>query len=124
MKNALRILAAATCAVSILPATASAEGNPVRGRQLFSQCAACHAINGQNKVGPALNGVVGRRAGTAARFSYSPALARANIVWNDAALDTYLAAPAKMLRGTRMTIGVARPADRADLIAYLKSIPR
>jgi cytochrome c len=120
----LRLLTAACTACVMLPTVASAEGNPVRGRQLFNQCAACHSVTGQNKVGPALNGVVGRRAGAVPAFSYSPAMAAAKIVWNDKTLDSYLAAPTTMLRGTRMTIGVARAPDRADIISYLRTLTR
>ena len=93
-----------------------------RGRQLFAQsCAACHDP-GRNKAGPMLGGVVGRRAGTVAGFSYSGALRDAGIAWSDDNLDRWLADPRAFLPGARMPIKVPDAAARRDLISYLKSL--
>lgn len=100
-----------------------AEGNDAApGRALFAQrCAACHSlVAGQNRVGPSLAGVVGRKAGTAAGFRYSPALARSPIVWDRKALDGFLTNSNAAVPGNRMPLaGLPRPADRAALIAFL-----
>ena len=72
--------------------------------------------------GPPLNGVVGRRAGAVAGYRYSDALANSGITWTDEALDEYLSGPIKAVRGTRMTISVTKSEDRANIIAYLKSL--
>jgi cytochrome c len=72
-------------------------------------------------MGPHLQGLFGRKAGTieGAHF-YSDALKESGIVWDEATLDSYLAAPTKAVPGTTMMIGVPDAQQRADLIAYLK----
>lgn len=90
------------------------------GAQLFQQrCAVCHSVGGKGgKIGPDLKGVVGRRAGSTA-FAYSPALKKAPITWSAKSLDTYLAAPSKMVPGTRMTVAIPNARDRGAIIGYL-----
>jgi cytochrome c len=72
-------------------------------------------------MGPNLHGLFGRRAGAVAGFNYSPAVKESNIVWNAETLDQFLAAPTRMVPGTRMVTRVADPARRAALIAYLNA---
>jgi len=92
----------------------------VHGEQVYVRCMACHAL-ANDRVGPHHCGLFGRLAGSVPNFDYSPAMKRANIVWNDKTLDQFLAAPLKMVPGSSMTYdGVADPKDRSDLIAYLK----
>ena len=93
-----------------------------RGQLLFLQCKACHNINAgePDKLGPNLHGIVGAKAGARANFAYSAAMQASGLVWNAATLDSYLAAPAKKVPGTKMTFGgVAAEADRIAIIAYL-----
>ncbi|WP_181763354.1 cytochrome c family protein [Mesorhizobium sp. B2-4-15] len=99
-----------------------AEGNADRGKTIFNRCTACHSVTGQDKVGPHLNGIVGRKAGSVAGAHYSKALVNAAITWDDASLDAFLTAPAKFVPGTSMTVSVPNKTDRDDLIAYLKSL--
>ena len=122
MLNVLRLIlsVAAVCIAGL--AAASMVGNPVRGQQIFNRCSGCHSVEGENKSGPFLNGVVGREAATVAKYRYSPALSNSGLTWTEEALDEYLAGPTKAVRGTRMTISVSREQDRADIIAYLKSL--
>jgi len=97
----------------------------VRGKLLFLQCGACHAVtpNATAKVGPNLSGVYGRKAGAAAGFKYSPALTKAALTWDEGNLDKWLAAPAKLVPGTIMLFpGLAKPEDRKAVIAYLKTV--
>jgi cytochrome c len=78
---------------------------------------------GQNKIGPSLFGVVGRKTGTVPGFNYSPANAGANLTWDPATLDKYLESPRAMMPGTKMTFGgVKDPEKRANLIAYLATL--
>ena len=107
------------------PALAAPAGDPVRGKQVFAQCATCHAVvSGQNHVGPSLAGVVGRPAANTPGFTYSAAMQASHIVWNEPVLSAYLEAPAKVVAGTKMGYaGLADPQKRADVIAYLKTKP-
>lgn len=103
---------------------ALADGDAARGQTLFARCSACHTVTQQNKLGPHLSGVFGRVAGTVAGYSYSKAMAAYAKPWDDTSLDTFLAGPNKAVPGTKMTAGtVANPQDRADIIAYLKTVP-
>lgn len=121
MKHTNRLLVSASLFV-ICSTPVLAEGDAVRGQQTFNRCSACHSVDGTSKSGPALNGVFGRNAGAVEGYNYSAPLKASNITWNDETLETYLAGPSKMVRGTRMTISVARPEDRANIIAYLKTL--
>ncbi|OYU77853.1 MAG: cytochrome c family protein [Alphaproteobacteria bacterium PA3] len=99
------------------------EGDLANGRRQFAKCRSCHVIEkgGDNRVGPALHGVFGRTAGTAAGFTYSPALKGAGFVWDADKLNQWLADPKGFLPGNRMTfVGLKQEKDRRDVIAYIK----
>ncbi|MFM5883804.1 MAG: c-type cytochrome [Novosphingobium sp.] len=87
-----------------------------------ARCGSCHSLDA-NRIGPAHRGVVGRKAGTAVGFTYSPALARSGIVWNEANLDRWLQGPQKMVPGAKMYFALRSSAERAAIIGYLKSQP-
>ena len=104
------------------PATGAAA-EIAQGRRLFIRCAACHAIapTTQVKIGPNLQGVFGRRAGTLAGFNYSAAMRSSTIRWDEATLDRWLQRPQTVVPGTTMAFaGLTNPADRRALIAYLR----
>jgi cytochrome c len=89
----------------------------------FTQCALCHSIDGSNGTGPTLKGIIGRKSGTVAGFRYSRAMRSAAIVWDEASLDRYLTDPQALVPGNIMPFsGVADEAQRAELIAYLKTL--
>lgn len=89
----------------------------------FATCGVCHSVApGQNMIGPSLAGVVGRRAGTASGFAYSPAMRGANITWNDGTLDRYLADPAAVVPGGSMPAPGVDATQRRAIIAYLKTL--
>jgi cytochrome c len=93
------------------------------GQSTFAACSACHSINGSEGLGPHLNGVIGRKAGSLAGFNYSPAMKRANIVWDAQALDKFLADPQQALPGNRMPFsGLSDAAKRADIAVYLGTL--
>jgi cytochrome c len=107
------------------------EGDPVAGERMFRQCGACHQLGeGQHRVGPSLHGVLGRQAGTAEGFRYSPdlvALGEVGVVWDEELLDEYLEDPVEFLKemlgkprvATRMPNKFPREQMRRDIIAYL-----
>lgn len=103
-------------------AGAQLSGNPVNGQRIFAQCATCHSVEpGQNRVGPSLHGIVGRQAGTIPGFRYSDANRTSGITWTEQEMFNYLENPRARIPGTIMSfVGLRRPQDRADVIAYLK----
>jgi cytochrome c len=104
---------------------AAAAGDPAAGKSVFQQiCSICHSVQpAQNKIGPTLFGIVGRKSGTVAGYSYSPANMGANTTWDTASLDKYLEAPRTVMPGTKMAYGGLKdPEKRVNLIAYLATL--
>ena len=104
-----------------LPAPYDAA-DPVHGKRVFGQCASCHTAvsGGPNMTGPNLYGIFGRKAGSAAGFSYSDALKAANFTWDAPRLNAWLTNPRAVAAGTKMSfMGLPDAKDRADVIAYL-----
>lgn len=99
-------------------------GNATGGENTFKQCALCHSAKaGENKIGPTLFGIVGRKAGTSAGYNFSPANKASGITWSEQALFDYLENPRAKMPGTKMGYaGLKKPQDRANLIAYLKTL--
>ncbi len=94
------------------------------GEKVFGKCKACHKLDGKNGTGPALNGVIDRDVGSFAGFTYSPAMAEKPGNWTIDEIDAFLAAPKAYVKGSKMGFaGLKKPEDRADVIAYLQSIP-
>jgi cytochrome c len=105
-------------------ATAALAADPAAGEKIFkTQCGICHAVAaGENRIGPTLFGVVGRRAGSAPGFNYTADHKKLDITW-DAALDKYLTNPHAMVPDTSMVYaGLKDDAPRADLVAYLETL--
>jgi cytochrome c len=99
-----------------------AQGDPDKGATVFKRCAACHVVDKpQNRVGPSLHGLFGRKAGSVEGFKYSDAMKNADITWDEAQLDKYLENPKGDIPGNKMAFpGLKKPEERADVIAYLK----
>ena len=110
-----------------LPTVVSAQdGDAVLGKKIFKKCKICyHVDKPQKKMGPSLQGVIGRTAGTWGPFNYSEAMSQAGadgLVWTVETLDQYLIKPKAMVPGTRMPFGGLKDKqDRANLIAYIRS---
>lgn len=107
----------------LVSGTALADGDPAAGKKIFNQCSVCHSvIKGKHALGPSLNGVVGRKAGTADGFkNFSPAMKKADIVWTEDNLEKYLADPKGFIPGNRMIFsGLKKDDDRDNVIAFLK----
>ncbi len=92
------------------------------GRKLFATvCAECHSLEG-SKVGPPLEGVVGRAAGSVPGYPYSTALGHARLVWSAATLDKWLAGPDAFIPGALMPYRLPDALRRQDIIAYLQTL--
>jgi cytochrome c len=97
--------------------------DPAAGEKDFAACKACHRVGegAKSNIGPTLNGVVGRQAGSVEGFTYSDALKDAGLTWDEATLTEYLKNPKAKVPGTKMAFaGVKDDAKIADIIAYLK----
>lgn len=117
-----RLALLATAALALAAPGARAQ-DAAAGKQVFAQCAACHSIDGTNGAGPSLQGIDGRKAGIFPGFRYSRALKNAGYAWDAKMLDAYIADPQKALPGNVMPFsGVPDAKQRADLIAYLKTL--
>lgn len=108
-------------------AAQAADGNAEEGAEVFKKCRACHKVGpgAGNAVGPSLNGLIGRKAGTIEGFKYSPANVGAGekgLVWTEEVLMKYLENPLTFMPGTLMAFaGLKDEQDRKDVIAYLKT---
>jgi cytochrome c len=115
--------AASVCFLLAASSAAWAAGDATAGQQVFARCAACHSAKpGENKIGPSLAGIVGRKSGSEPGYNYSPALKSANITWDEHTLDQFLANPTIDVHGTKMFISVPNATDRENVIAYLQTL--
>ncbi|TDT75586.1 cytochrome c [Litoreibacter halocynthiae] len=101
-------------------------GDADAGETLFSKCKGCHQIgaSAEDRIGPHLNGIFGRRAGAHEGFAYSKSMQRAGVdglTWTAETLDAYIENPRALVSKTRMSFrGIKNPDDRANLMAYLR----
>jgi cytochrome c len=101
----------------------AAAQDAAAGEKVFLKCKVCHQIGegAKNSVGPVLNGVVGRKAGTIEGYNYSDANKGSGLTWDEATLKEYLPNPRAKVPGTKMTFaGLPNPTDVDNVIAYLK----
>jgi cytochrome c len=104
-------------------AGAASAQDAALGEKVFAKCKICHQIGegAKNAVGPVLNGVVGRKAGTYPDYSYSDANKNSGLTWDEATLKEYLKDPRGKVPGTKMIFpGLPKDEDIANVIAYLK----
>jgi len=106
--------------------TAWAAGDPAAGEKVFAaRCAVCHATAlGENKIGPSLAGIVGSKSGTVPGFNFSAGMKNADITWDDAELDKFLANPTGDVHGTKMFVNLPSESDRQNVIAYLETLKK
>ncbi len=113
----------AAAAVVAASTTAGLAQDVEKGANSFKKCLPCHAIGpgAQNKIGPVLNGLDGRKAGTVPSFSYSDANKNSGIVWNEESFEDYIKDPRAKVPGTKMIFpGIKNEGEVKDLWAYLK----
>ena len=143
----MRLVLAATAVASVLMISEglalAADGDPTKGEAVFKQCMTCHRIGegARNLVGPVLNNVVGRQAGTAEGFNYSQLNKSAGengLVWTPELINEYLPDPNAFLKkfltdkgkadlaigSTKMTYKLPNEQQRADVIAYVKTFSK
>jgi cytochrome c len=115
-------LSVLTVLVSSATASAALAQDVAAGKTSFNKCLACHAIGegAKNKVGPELNGLNGRKAGTAADYSYSDANKNSGITWNEAEFKDYIKDPKVKIPGTKMSFpGIKNETEINDLWAFI-----
>jgi cytochrome c len=116
------ILSALVVIASSAELSAALAQDVAAGKTSFNKCLACHAIGegAKNKVGPVLNGLDGRKCGTAPDFSYSDANKNSGITWNEAQFKEYIKDPKAKIPGTKMIFpGIKNEKEANDLWAFL-----
>ena len=114
------MFAGALCAV---PGIAAAQ-DLAAGEASFRKCQACHAVGvgAKNKLGPELNGLVGRQAGTVGGYQYSPAVKNAGFVWDRTSFAAFIANPRGKIPGNKMVSArIKDETEIANLWAYLSN---
>ncbi|MCB1380488.1 MAG: cytochrome c family protein [Alphaproteobacteria bacterium] len=121
------------CAVALvaLAGPALAADDVAQGKAAFAKCAICHQVgpNAKTLVGPELNGIVGRKAGSVAGYNYSPGmkeLGEKDYVWTEENLDKWITDPKALLPTSPMALayqGIKNADERAHIISYLKTFP-
>ncbi|GIL37861.1 PQQ-dependent sugar dehydrogenase [Roseiterribacter gracilis] len=120
----MRFQGTALAALLLFASTAAwaEDGDAARGTALYKQrCAVCHGLDGGGGQGPALQGVLGRKAGEV-QFGYSRALRQSGLTWDVDTLERYLAKPQSTVPGTTMVVATANAKERADVIAFLATL--
>ena len=115
-------LGALVVVTSLAAASGALAQDAAAGKTSFNKCMACHAVGegARNKVGPALNGLDGRKAGTVEGFSYTEANRNSGIIWNKDQFLDYIRDPKARIPGNRMVFaGIKKEDEAADLWAFL-----
>lgn len=132
MRHIVR-LALAGLALAAFSGTAVAQdtaGDPKNGEKVFRKCKVCHMVgeDAKKRVGPVLNDIIGRKAGSWDDFNYSKAMKEAGekgLTWTEENLHKYLENPREFIPGNKMAfVGLKKDSDRNDVIAYLKQFSK
>ena len=120
----MRLYSLALVAAALaLPSAAAKAQDLAAGEQSFKKCLPCHSVGegATNKVGPQLNGLEGKKAGTNPDYSYSEANKNSGLVWNDTVFKEYIKNPMGQMPGTKMAFpGIRNETEISNLWAYLK----
>jgi cytochrome c len=113
----------AAIALAVVANLAAAQEDP--GQVIFNNaCRTCHTVNeGDNRLGPSLAGIIGRKAGSLPGYGYSEAMKKSAVVWDEANLDRFIESPDAVVAGNNMKpyTGMTAVDDRAAIVAYLKA---
>jgi cytochrome c len=121
----MRFIVPALAALATLSAThaAIAGGDPAAGQKVFMKCRACHQVGetAKNGVGPVLNGLFGRKAGSIETFKYSDAYKSLDKVWDETNFAVYIKDPKNVTPGTKMNFqGLKSDEEIANITAFLR----
>lgn len=122
MKTISLLTFAASVAFAAYAGPASAAGDAAAGEKVFAKCKACHQVSetAKNAVGPNLNGIDGRKAGSVEGYNYSEAMKNSGITWDEASFKEFIKNPKGKVAGTKMIFqGLAADKDQDDVWAYL-----
>jgi cytochrome c len=122
MKHVI-LSAALGISLAVTGQTAAKAQDAAAGEKVFAPCKACHQVGetAKNAVGPVLNGILGRKAGTYAGYSYSDANKNSGLTWDEDTFTSYIKDPRAKIPGTKMIFaGVKDDQKIKDLIAFLK----
>jgi cytochrome c len=110
-------------AVSMAMSTRASSCDAAAGERAFEKCTACHSLlAGQHIMGPSLNALIGRRAGTVDGFNFSIALRESGVLWSGTTLDAFLKSPQSFIPGNVMPFGgIQNATERAALVCFLLS---
>jgi cytochrome c len=124
----VRLLPVSVAVAATLVLTSLAVAQDVdAGERSFRKCTPCHAIGpgATNKLGPELNGLDGRKSGTAPNYSYTEANKNSGIVWNRKEFNEYITDPRSRIPNTKMIFpGIKNEKERADLWSYIKQFDK
>ena len=115
--------AAAICGLAMIAAFSARAADLDAGKAVFNRCKICHTVaaGAKSTVGPNLQGVFGRKAGSLDEFRYSAAMKESGITWDETTLAGFLGDPKGYLPGNRMAFpGIADPGELENLLAYLR----
>jgi cytochrome c len=120
--NLRHLMILASMAVTVAPAGAQNAA----GQLAFNNaCRTCHTVKeGDNRLGPSLHGIIGKKAGTVAGYNnYSSSMKDAGLTWDERTLDRFIASPDDVVRGNNMKPygGITAGEERANIIAYIKA---
>ena len=119
----MRIVVSIAAALLLLQTGDASAQDAAAGEKVFNKCRACHQVgeSAKNVVGPKLNGLFGRKAGSIDGFKYSDANRNSGVVWDEKVFTTYISDPKGAMPGNKMLfVGIKNDKEIADLIAFLK----
>lgn len=111
---------------AVFPVGMARADSAAQGKAMFAICAACHSLApGVNRLGPSLHGVVGRKAGTAPGFDFSPAMKAAGFVWTPDKLAAFIDDPAAVVPGNKMPYaGTHNMGTAKSIVDYLEQVSK
>ena len=124
LQTTIRVLVPA---MALLGVVGAARADTAGDNQMAynNACRTCHSFKeGDNRLGPSLHGIVGRKSGTLEGFAFSSAMKSAGIVWDEQTLDKFIANPDQVVSGNGMKpyTGMSDAKQRGEIIAYLKTL--